>query len=455
MPGQELIIPSPEVRHQGGHTTVIFRHRDNDGEGGFEVGLDAALDFEPSMLGASAAAFYLLPALRMGKRLVLEAPVPIGMGDSLAVLQEIHGTWYPDHYREAHRVECREVPSTAETPSRRGKASFFSGGVDSTHSVLRHKDSLSHLVFAIGFDIDVDNKPLAREVTAAMRAASDDLGIPLLRVETDLRKFTEGLVWWGSHYCGAAMAGVGHLLAPLVRSVLIPGTMTWAAPGPFGTHPLTDEMWSTGSLEFEHDGCDTPRIEKFRAIGAREEGLKHLRVCWKNPGNAYNCGKCEKCLRAMANLRALGLLGRCPTFPDVLDIREIGEMEIHHPLVLPFLRETLVEAGANGDEELANALHGLIIRYEVECLAKEPREVLERLGRCATWREKTVPRFRDAVVAAGLASDPEWTRGKLLQTLPGEERRALLRDATGKRGWKRLFGGGKNQDQPNKGPIET
>lgn len=443
MPAQELIIPLPEVRHHGGRTTVMFRHRDGGDEGGFEVAIDTSLELEPGMLGAAAAAFYLLPALRMGKRMVLEAPVPAGMGDSLAVLQEVHGNWYPDHYREAHRVACREVAPLSELPARQGKASFFSGGVDSTHSVLRHKADLSHLIFVVGFDIDVDNKPLAEEVTAAMRAASDDIGIPLLHVETDLRKFSEGLVWWGSHYCGAAMAGVGYLIAPLVRSVLIPGTMTWSAPGPFGTHPLTDEMWSTGALAFEHDGCDTPRIEKFRAIGAREEGLKHLRVCWKNPGNAYNCGKCEKCLRAMANLRALGLLGRCPTFPDVLDTRDINAMEIHHPLVLPFLRETLEEAGAKGDEELSNALRGLITRYEVECLAKEPKEVLEKLGQSATWWEKTVPRFRDAVIAAGLATDAEWTRGKLLQTLPGEERRALLRDASGKGGWKRLFRGGK------------
>jgi hypothetical protein len=454
MPDHQLIVLLPEVRHDGERTTVVFRHRGGDGDGGFHVTIDTSLDPEPMMLGAAAAAFYLLPALRMGKQLVLEAPVPPGMRESLAMLQEVHGTWYPDHYREAHPVDCHEQTPPSGSPARQGKASFFSGGVDSTHSVLRHRREIDSLIFVIGFDIDVDNKPLAKEVTAAMRAASEDFGIPLRRVETDLRKFSEGLVWWGSHYCGAAMAGVGHLFAPLVRSVVIPGTMTWAAPGPFGTHPLTDEMWSTGTLNFEHDGCDTPRLEKFRFIGGHEEGLRHLRVCWRNPGNAYNCGKCEKCLRAMANLRALGLLGRCPTFPALLDPGDLREMEIHHPLVLPFLEETLVEAAAAGDNGLSEALRALITRYEIDCLAKEPREVLEQLAQSATWREKTVPRFRDEAVAACLANDPGWTRGKLLHALPGDERQTLARQGSEIRWWKRLFRADKKSNQLQNRQIE-
>jgi hypothetical protein len=56
--------------------------------------------------------------------------------------------------------------------------------------------------------------------------------------------------------------------------------------------------------------------------------MHHLRVCWKNPGGAYNCGRCDKCLRTMINLEAAGALTRCATFTEPLDPGRVSRMGI-------------------------------------------------------------------------------------------------------------------------------
>jgi hypothetical protein len=83
-----------------------------------------------------------------------------------------------------------------------------------------------------------------------------------------------------------------------------------------------------------HHGCAASRIDKVRSFGEDDgsrDPLSWLRVCWRNPGGAYNCGRCPKCVSTMVALRMAGLLERAPTFPVPLELARVAALDLSSP----------------------------------------------------------------------------------------------------------------------------
>jgi bacterioferritin-associated ferredoxin len=132
------------------------------------------------------------------------------------------------------------------------------------------------------------------------------LGLGLIVGTTNVRNVMDCL--WPDAYQGAAMGGTGLALAGMLGDVLIPSSFTYKELGlAWGSHPLLDECWSTESVSFTHDGCESYRFEKIRDIAEWDPAaLDELRVCLKVAGAPTNCGKCYKCTRTMLVLSVLG-----------------------------------------------------------------------------------------------------------------------------------------------------
>lgn len=422
-PTQRVRVRLPVITHDDAGTRIRFGCDGLPGQTSFEVRVNRQINPSPEALGAACVCFFLWPAMTVGGCIEMESPLPSEMRDNLDVLQEIFTTWYPGEFKPCGPVKT--PPPCARGIRSPGRAAFFSGGVDSTFSLIRHRESLSELIFVIGFDIPANNKELADGVSGALRAAAERYGFPLLEICTDLRDFADRHVHWGGHYCGAAMAGLAHLLTDRFGEIIIPGSLTWKDQLPLGSHPFTDERWSSPSMKLHHDSCDVDRLEKIRAIVKDGEALRHLRVCWRNPENTYNCCRCEKCVRTIANLRALGALDAAITFPEKPGIDKLRALEIDHHLIMPFVEQTIGEATRSGDMELATALGDAMLNDRVARLTKVPKEFLAGLPGSPVWRDKTFPALRSAIVEAAAATDPAWTRGKILQTLTPEERQTL------------------------------
>lgn len=212
-------------------------------------------------------------------------------------------------------------------PAGRGTACFFTAGVDSFYTVLRHREEIDALVYVRGFDVAPDDTRLDATVLAGVRSAADELGLPLVVVRTDLRAFSDRLTRW-DHYHGAALASVAHLLAGSFSTVYVPATQTYAYLGPLGSHPLLDPLWSSEDLELVHDGCESSRLEKLELVRDEPAARHWLRVCWENRGGQYNCGHCEKCLRTMVTLDALGALEMFDRIPHVISTTDIARVRI-------------------------------------------------------------------------------------------------------------------------------
>lgn len=407
-----ITILPPQIRSTSGGTEVIFVARTPDGDARVRVAHSLADPpaIPPGMLGDAAMALFLLPAMRLAVPLEIQSPVSAGLLERAAVLQEIFGNWYPETFKAA--VTVRAPVAAASTPGN-ARGCFFSGGVDSFFSVLKHRATLDRLVFVHGFDLPLSKTALRQEVASRLRAAAETLKLPLLEVETDVREYSDRHLHWGSHFCGAAMAAVAHLLSPWLGEVIIPATTTYAHLEPFGTHLYTDERWAGDALGIRHDGMEARRIDKMRAIATEDAARCHLRVCWENTGGQYNCGRCEKCLRTMANLRALGLLEAFPVFSEPLDLGRLAAMEVDHELIIPFLDETREAASAAGDEALAGVVRRCQLNHEVRILARQLTPLREALPEAPEWIHKAAPRFRDAILEACWSQDPGWTRQEL------------------------------------------
>jgi 7-cyano-7-deazaguanine synthase in queuosine biosynthesis len=294
--------------------------------------------------------------LRLVKAVAEGNPVTLGsvsplMADNLLTIRDIYAAWVP-----GHRVPLSYEIASDAAASASGVSLFFSGGVDSFYSLIKHRDEIDNLVLIHGFDIPLAEtktfelaleqaREVARLFSKRLIVARTNLHWEESRLYTEQPRIPCG---WGMYH-GAALMAVAHALAPCHGKVYIASSYSYADLHAWGSHPLLDPLWSTESVQIVHDSCET-RIDKLRLIVQYPEALARLRVCWENLGS-YNCGLCEKCVRTMLGLRALGV-DHCAAFPDTLTPELVSIQGLDSDSML-FWRELL-------DAHLPPALHAAV-----------------------------------------------------------------------------------------------
>ena len=263
------------------------------------------------------AAALLLPAMRQGEDLIIRGSISKQLHKGMhAIMHEVL-EW--DIGLKPIRIEADILTPDARKPGR--SASFFSGGVDSFYTYLKHKtdplraDRIDTFILIRGFDIDQRNARLWQRTlqNVSAIATADDIGLAL--VKTNIKTLVDPiLVWDYSH--GGCLAAVGLFLRGAFHQIYIPSGRSAGEQVPWGSNLALDGHWSTESTTFVHDGTEATRINKVIWQIARSPlALEHLRVCYLNEKESYNCGKCDKCLRTMINLYVAGVLEKSGTFP--------------------------------------------------------------------------------------------------------------------------------------------
>jgi len=299
--------------------------------------------------GSALLAATLPAAMYEGRELHVCAPVSARLMTHVEPLQALLNSWDPRlkpvtvHAEGTTHARC-DPPAAAD----RAVGCAFTGGVDSLYTVLRGRHRLGALVFVHGFDIALRNRTLRRHVARRLRAAAGSLGIPLLEVSTNLKTFSDRFVDWHLAF-GGALAAVAMLLSDRFGEFLIAAGQCARFPLlPDGAHPELNPLYSTDRLQVRAAGLDATRFEKVLAIAHDPVAMNSLRVCWRNPGNAYNCGRCEKCLRTLVSLEIAGAAQDCTTFGEALDLERLAHTRFHHPDLVMFMRENLEAALAHG-----------------------------------------------------------------------------------------------------------
>ena len=343
----------------------------------FPLSCHVRLSSEPFVVAS------LLPAMLKGEPIQVAPGFPISTEflENITELQRIFHCW--NRLLRIVEVQCETAPAQ---PGNGHVGCFFSGGVDSTHTLIRNLQSITDMVLINGFDFMIEPEMFER-ITAKNTKVANQLNKNLLPVKTNFYLFEQANRLQRTLSHGSCLASIALALG--FDTFYVPSSHTYDELYPHGSHPLTDRLWSNGTTKIIHYGSGWHRSEKLEEIAGFPEILENLVVCWINPDQ--NCGKCAKCLRTMTTLRLLGVSSAA--FPPLTSAKQLRSIQIDNASGFGFAKDNLERAVARGDREIQKEVKSLIRRYEM-------REAISNLDRAVfgSFLRKTYRLFRPFVV---------------------------------------------------------
>jgi hypothetical protein len=320
-------------------------------------------------------------AMEAGEDISISMPVDSLLLENLTGLMAVWHYWFPE-LREAD-IEAPSASPQPRVATRRGM--FFSGGVDSFFTLLRHGKTVTGggggpvdtLIFVGGFDIPITDErevSLARQRLEGPALAFDKTFLPVM---TNLRELDTPYRtnWILSHGC--AMATVAHLLSGELGEVLISSTYKYGLLLRIGSHPMTDPLLSSRQLRVIHDGACHSRDHKIAHVATSEIALRYLRVCYTSKRHD-NCGKCAKCLHTMAALDMFGYANKAPSFDwSGYSMEALAGLFLATDLQIYRVERLLTVARSTGREEIQAAAQRsidrtMLIRNGVRTVSRLP-----------------------------------------------------------------------------------
>ena len=201
-----------------------------------------------------------------------------------------------------------------------GSLLLFSGGVDSTFSLINHAEEHPTLMAIYGSDIALNDTRGWENVRNHVLSVSKTFGLKTLFVRSSFRLFiNEGRLqefvkhldsegYWHGFQHGIGLLGhaAPYVFIHRMKTIYIASTFTINEKGkyPCASDPDIDNHIAVASCRTVHDGYEFYRQDKVHAIceyRARKEIPIRLRVCWQSKGG-NNCCHCEKCWRTILNI---------------------------------------------------------------------------------------------------------------------------------------------------------
>ena len=324
------------------------------------------------------AALTLLPAAHAGEPLEVAPPISPRLYFNLPRVLDIWHTWHPEQVARVP-VEVKARPESPVPPSGRA-ASFFSGGVDSFYTLLKRLRPetalpvpLTHVVFMRGIERRLQKSQGVDESLQRAEEIAEAVGVECLTGTSNLRDFSTPH-HWEDYYFGAGLAATALSLAGGFDYVCIPSGFSYNHMVPHGSTHMVDEMYSTENLTVVHDGAEVSRAEKVvKSVEWNPDlVLSNLRVCTKNEGGDYNCGRCKKCVRTAIPLKIIDAWEDARTFPDKSTGHWEEAVSADH---LALVEENLDLARARGADPDLTAMLERVVRR------KRSREALRAFAR--------------------------------------------------------------------------
>lgn len=258
-------------------------------------------------------------ATAIGEDVRFEAPISPRIAHGAELASAKFSSWW------GYRAARVTGPRADESPPGSCVAALYSGGVDTSATLLRSLRSeiperATHLLSMYGSEFKLSPRTQA-ELWRLRIAAAAEYGLPLIRVTTNAPAALRGVIGWPRSH-GACFASLALSLGPRFRTVLVGSTQVPQQERPHGSRPDLDPLWSTGRTRIDHDAAELGKVGRAAIVATSQTALSHLQVCWETD-SARNCGRCEKCLRVMTALAVAGALERTDRFDAPLTIEAI------------------------------------------------------------------------------------------------------------------------------------
>lgn len=261
----------------------------------------------------------LLPSMKKGEDIYVDGTISEQLYKNLKNIMNLTAKWNAGFQKV--KISVKQIKKDNFIPKYNG--CFFTGGVDSFYTYLKHKRSITHFITIHGCDISLKDKQFFQEVKKSINKIAVEENKKLIVIESNYREIIEPHLEW-EWELGSALSAAGLFLRKGFKEIYIPGGMRYDQLCPYGTHPDLDPLYSTETLTFFHDGCEYNRLEKvLYSISKSPLALKYLRVCCFILKDTYNCNSCFKCLQTKIELYCAGVLDKSETLDNSMDLGQI------------------------------------------------------------------------------------------------------------------------------------
>lgn len=236
-----------------------------------------------------------------------------------------------------HQIKIKADFLLTEQKNVTGVATGFSGGIDSFAAVVNHfvqesshEFRITHFLFhnvgSHGHGTSEQNRNLFQQRLNAVRPYTEEVGIPLVPVDSNLADIFP-INFQQMHH--ALNASVPLVLQNQFRRYFYASTYKYADCGVNKTDdiarfdPFAFHLLSTETLDCISTGCEMSRVEKTELVAAYEPSYRYLNVCVDAAFKAKNCSVCFKCCRTLLTLE---LLGKADLYKDVFDFQRFGQV---------------------------------------------------------------------------------------------------------------------------------
>ena len=241
---------------------------------------------------------FLPVAMRQGWTLASEEKVDPTTLENLQQWQACFAGWRP---WSLGNIDL-EVPVEEEAvgQTKFGGMVAFSGGVDSSYTVLRQAPAgrIASGVLVQGMDIGVDDHVAFSRALSDAKLTLENMGLRAHWVRTNIRSLgRKPFLHWCEETFGIWLASALSCLEPWHDRAFIASSYPYRhLQLACGSNPVTDRFLGSRSVAYEHDGASVSRVEKAAALAAEPRLSSRVRVCFDQKGGGSNCGQCRKCM---------------------------------------------------------------------------------------------------------------------------------------------------------------
>lgn len=186
---------------------------------------------------------------------------------------------------------------------------FFSGGVDSTYSLLRRtalENKEQDFLTVHGMDYkydDHDRFERAKDKTTQLTQAYGSRYFVTTDAYNAYRKFKiEGQISFIF-----LLTSIGFMFYKKYTKLVLASdrpSHQQFFPFPYGSNFITNKLFDSGYSRLESHGDDATRAEKMVLIASNLSALRALSCCKNYQMRPENCGVCGKCVRTKAGFLA-------------------------------------------------------------------------------------------------------------------------------------------------------
>jgi hypothetical protein len=306
---------------------------------------------------ADFAAWLWLPVAMCAKRpLHIRGAGSAATRRNFALQTTIWTSWMPDHFSPVTVTFDQEAALESPPVGPPRDLCFYSGGVDSTYTILQRLRSglTQDLLTVCGMDYALGDQTRFERFLNHTRAFAQQAAAARLIVTTDIYGVYDKYAVNRKHHHLThifALAGCGFLHAGAYRQLVIASDHRLDQQflaHPWGNNAATNPFFDDGATRMVTDSDALTRTEKLPLLLTSAEALAALSFCVDVRFKPENCGLCAKCLRT--KLMFLAVSGRIPPVfaSNAIPRNWMRCFHYESPNQLAYLLDTINVARLNG-----------------------------------------------------------------------------------------------------------